>query len=51
MQRIADIKAKADLSRRAAVSIKGSPSINPATNGKTNGSIADDLRAAWDEHV
>lgn len=49
-QRIADIKVKADKSRRTAVSIKGSPSINPVING-SGGSIADDLRAAWDEHA
>lgn len=50
-QRIADIKAKTERSRNAAVSIKGSPSINPVPNGKSNGSIADDLRDAWDAHV
>lgn len=50
-QRIAEIKAKADKSRKASPSIKGSPSINPVPNGKDSGSIADDLRAAWDEHA
>lgn len=50
-QRIADIKAKAGLARRASVSVKGSPSINPVSNGKSNGSIADDLRDAWDMHA
>lgn len=50
-QRIAEIKAKADKSRRTAVSIKGSPSINPVANGKNTNSIADDIRAAWDEHA
>lgn len=51
MQRIADTKAKTDKARKLAVSIKGSPSISPVANGAANGSIADDLRAAWDEHV
>lgn len=50
-QRIAEIKAKADQSRKAAVSVRGSPSINPVPNGKSNGSIADDLRDAWDLHA
>ena len=50
-QRIAEIKAKTDLARKASVSVRGSPSINPATNGKSNGSIADDLRDAWDLHA
>lgn len=50
-QRIAEIKVKADLSRKAAVSVKGSPSISPVANGKATDSIADDLRAAWDEHA
>lgn len=50
-QRIAEIKAKAGLSRKASVSIKGSPSINPVPNGKSNGSIADDIREAWDAHA
>lgn len=50
-QRIADIKAKADKAHKTAVSIKGSPSINPVPNGKSNGSIADDLRDAWDMHA
>lgn len=49
--RIADIKAKADLARKAAVSVRGSPSINRVSNGKSNGSIADDLREAWDLHA
>lgn len=51
-KRIADIKAKADSARKKAVSIKGSPSINPvATNGNANNSIADDIREAWDMHA
>lgn len=50
-QRIADIKAKADNARKAAVSVRGTPGVTPAANGKSNGSIADDLRAAWDEHA
>lgn len=50
-QRINDIKAKTELSRKAAVSVRGSPSINPVPNGKSNGSIADDLREAWDLHA
>lgn len=50
-QRMADIKAQADKSRKAAVSVRGSPSISPVANGHAAGSIADDLRAAWDEHA
>lgn len=50
-QRIAEIKAKADLSRKAAVSVRGAPGVMSVPNGKSNGSIADDLRAAWDEHA
>lgn len=50
-QRIADIKAKADKSRNAAVSVRGAPSINPVPNGKSTGSIADDLRNAWELHA
>lgn len=50
-QRIAEIKAKADLSRRASVSVRGSPGIVPVANGSATDSIADDIRAAWDEHA
>lgn len=50
-KRIAEIKAKTEQSRKASVSIKGSPSINPVPNGKSNGSIADDIREAWDAHA
>ncbi len=50
-QRIADIKAKATKARTTAISVKGSPGINPVPLGKSNGSIADDLREAWDLHA
>lgn len=50
-QRIANIKAKTDLARSASISVKGSPGITPIANGKSNGSIADDLRDAWDLHA
>lgn len=49
-QRIAEIKAKAGKARNTAISIKGSPSINPMANNKSNGSIRDDLMAAFDEY-
>lgn len=49
-QRIAEIKAKAGLSRKVAVSVRGSPSVNSIGNGKSNGVIADDIRAAMEEH-
>lgn len=50
MQRIADMKAKADKSRKTAISIKGSPSINPVANGNAGGSIREDLEAAFELH-
>jgi hypothetical protein len=50
-QRIADIKAKADKSRRVAVSVKGSPSFNPVATSGTKNSIREDLEAAFDEHA
>lgn len=49
-KRIADAQAKTVIAKKTAVSVKGSPGIVPMTNGKANGSIADDLRAAMEEH-
>lgn len=49
-QRIADMKAKADKSRKAAISVRGSPSINPVANGSANSSIREDLEAAFELH-
>lgn len=46
-QRTADLKAKADAARAAAVSVKGAPGGSRPLNGaQSHGSIADDLRAA-----
>lgn len=46
-QRAADLKAKADAARAAAVSVKGAPGGSRPLNGaQSHGSIADDLRAA-----
>jgi hypothetical protein len=49
-QRIADLKAKADAAKAAAVSVTGAPGGSRPMNGATShGSIADDLRAAMAE--
>lgn len=50
-QRIAELKAKTVKARNTAVSVRGSPSATPQANGKSNGSIRDDLMAAFDEHA
>lgn len=50
-QRIGDIKAQTDKARKLAVSVKGSPSINPVPPGKSNGSIREDLEAAFELHA
>lgn len=49
-KRIAEIKAKADSARKTAVSVRGSPSINPVANGKDSNSIREDLEAAFELH-
>lgn len=49
-KRIADIKAKADKARSAAVSVRGSPNIQ-VMNGSSSGSVRDDLLAAFEEHA
>lgn len=50
-KRLAEIKAKADSARKRAVSVRGSPSIHPAANGKDNNSIREDLEAAFEQHA
>ena len=46
-QRTAELKAKADAAKSAAVSVKGSPGGSRPLNGATShGSLSDDLRAA-----
>lgn len=49
-KRIAETKAKTDKARKTAVSVKGAPSFNAVANGKSNGSIRDDLIAAFEAH-
>ncbi len=50
-QRSAELKAKADAAKSAAVSVKGAPGGSRPLNGAgSTGSIADDLRAAIAEH-
>lgn len=49
-QRIADMKAKAEQARKTAVSVRGAPGLPSVPNGKSHGSIREDLEAAFEQH-
>lgn len=51
-KRVAEIKAKADAARKAGASVTGSPGHGQGLNGtNSNGSLRDDISAAWEEHA